>query len=403
MTARRGAATLTLSRIRPADVPLIATVGPRTRKLRAVLTALGIAIGIAALVAVMGISESSRADLLAELDALGTNRLQVSPGQSFAGGDVTLPETSGDQIRRLDGVDQAAAVSVVDATVRRSSIIPEADTNGITTRAVDPSLPDVIGATVAEGRWHGAATEVLPTVVLGSATAERLGIDHADGRTVIIGDEPFTVIGILDSVPLYATLDASAFIGYPIAEELFDTSRAPSAVYVVTDPDRVDRVGDLLAATTNPMSPAEVDVTNPSDAVAAREAVDESLTALLLGLGGVALLVGGIGIANVMVIGVLERRTEIGVRRALGATKRHIRLQFVLEAMLLGGVGGVIGVVLGVAVTAGYTTVSNQTLAIAPSSSILGLASAVVIGAIAGLSPATRAARLPPAEAIRPA
>jgi putative ABC transport system permease protein len=220
---------------------------------------------------------------------------------------------------------------------------------------------------------------------------------------VLIGDQSFTVVGILDAVPLYESLDAAAFVGYPIADELFDTTRAPTSIYVVADPDAVAAVSDILPATTNPQSPAEVEVTNPSDALAAKEAVDETLTNLLLGLGGVALLVGGIGIANVMVIGVLERRTEIGVRRALGATKGHIRLQFLLEATLLGILGGIAGIALGVAVTTGYTALQDQTLAIPPSGIAGGLAAAVAIGAIAGLSPAARAARLAPAESIRPA
>jgi putative ABC transport system permease protein len=392
------------SRVRLGDILGLVLVGPRTRRLRTALTALGIAIGIAALVAVMGISESSRADLLAQLDALGTNRLQVAPGTPLAGGEkVTLPETAGDQIRRLDTVEQAAAVSAVDATVRRSDVIPHSTTSGISVRAADLGLLDAVGATVAAGRWHDAASERLPTVVLGAVAAGRLGIHTADGREVVIGDQRFTVVGILDPVPLYETLDTAAFVGYPIADQLFDTTRAPTSIYVVADPDAVHEVADLLPATTNPQSPAEVEVTNPSDALAAREAVDETLTNLLLGLGGVALLVGGIGIANVMVIGVLERRTEIGVRRALGATKGHIRLQFLLEATLLGVLGGIAGVVLGVAVTTGYTAAQDQTLAIPPSSVAGGLTAAVAIGAIAGLSPAARAARLAPAESIRPA
>jgi putative ABC transport system permease protein len=392
------------SRVRLRDIPGLVLVGPRTRRLRTALTALGIAIGIAALVAVLGISESSRADLLAQLDALGTNRLQVAPGTPLAGGaEVTLPETAGDQIRRLDTVEQAAAVSGVDATVRRSDLIPESTTSGISVRAADLGMLDAVGGSVAAGRWHDAASERLPTVALGAVAAGRLGIHTVDGREVIIGDQRFTVVGILDPVPLYDTLDTAAFIGYPIADELFDTTRAPTSIYVVADPDVVDEVADLLPATTNPQSPAEVEVTNPSDALAAREAVDETLTNLLLGLGGVALLVGGIGIANVMVIGVLERRTEIGVRRALGATKRHVRLQFLLEATLLGVLGGIAGVVLGVAVTTGYTAAQHQTLAIPPSGIVGGLAAAVAIGAIAGLSPAARAARLAPAESIRPA
>ena len=399
----RPARALVRSRLRWSDIPMIATIGPRTRRLRTTLTAVGIAIGIAALVAVMGISDSSKADLLAELDSLGTNRLEVAPGQAFTGGESTLPETAAAQVRRLASVGQAAAITGVDATVRRSDAIPVSDTGGITPRAAELGLRDAIGATLADGRWLDAASERLPMVVLGSVAAERLGIHEEDGRAVLIGDEWFTVAGILDPIPLYPNLDASAFIGYPVADELFDTSREPNAIYVVADPDQVDAAAELLAPTANPMSPAEVEVTNPSDALAAKEAVDETLTALLLGLGGVALLVGGIGIANVMVIGVLERRTEIGVRRALGATKGHIRLQFLLEAVLLGALGGLIGVGLGIGVTAGYSAVRDQPLAVPPGGVLAGMAAALVIGAIAGLSPATRAARMAPAEAIRPA
>jgi putative ABC transport system permease protein len=397
------ARTLQPSRLRLRDITAVATVGPRTRRLRTVLTAVGIAIGIAALVAVMGISESSKANLLARLDALGTNRLQVQPGQSLVGDDVTLPDTASNRIRRLDAIDQAAAVSSIDATVRRSDVIPETNTSGIGLRAADLTLPATVGATVAQGRWHDAASERLPTVVLGAVAAQRLGIGNVDGRAVLIGDQWFTVIGILEPIPLYNTLDSAALIGYPIAEELFDADPSPSTVYVTTDPDLVNQTRDVLAATTNPEAPSEVDVTNPSDALAAKEAVDDTLTALLLGLGGVALLVGGIGIANVMVIGVLERRTEIGVRRALGATKRHIRIQFLLEAILLGTLGGLIGVGLGLAVTAAYTNVRHLTLAIPPDALWIGLGSAIAIGGIAGVSPAARAARLAPAEAIRPA
>lgn len=406
-TTGRGAEAppqLSRSRVRPSDIPGLATVGPRTRRLRTALTALGIAIGIAALVAVMSISESSRADLIAQLDALGTNRLEIEPGQSFATGqDAVLPETAPDQIRRVPDVQVAGAVSGLSATVRRSDAIPEAETNGLALLAAETSLMNAVGATVSDGRWLDQATERLPTAVLGAVTAQRLGIDSADGRAVLIGDQLFTVIGILDPVPLYRTLDTGVFIGLPVAEELFDADPAPSTVYVVADQSTLETTRDVLPATANPEAPSEVNVSNPSDALAAREAVDETLTNLLLGLGAVALLVGGIGIANVMVIGVLERRTEIGVRRALGATKGHIRLQFLLEAALLGLLGGVIGVVLGVAVTAAYTATQQQVLAIPPHSIATGIAAAVIIGAVAGLSPATRAARLAPAEAIRPA
>jgi len=392
------------SRLRPADVLGVATVGPRTRRIRSVLTALGIAIGIAALVAVLGISASSKADLLAELDALGTNHLRVEPGQSFVGtGEVELPERAADMIRRIGPVLHASGVTNVDATVRRSDAIPASRTGGIGARAVDLDFLDAVGATVRSGRWLDAASERLPTVVLGATAAERLGIAAVDGRAVYLDGEWFTVIGILDPIALYPNLDSSVFMGHPVAREVFDASASPSSVYVLTDPDRVEAVQAVLGATANPERPEEVQVSNPSDALAAKEAVDETLTALLLGLGGVALLVGGIGIANVMVIGVLERRTEIGVRRALGATRRHIRLQFLLEAALLATVGGITGVLLGAGVTAGYASVRELTLDIPPTSVAAGLGAALLVGMLAGISPAARAARLSPAEAIRPA
>jgi putative ABC transport system permease protein len=392
------------SHMRFTDVLAAGAVGLRTRRLRTVLTAIGIAIGIAALVATMGISASSKADLIAELDALGTNKLEVRPGRDFSGGDATLPESTVAMIDRIGPVDAAAGVTSVSGSVRRNDHVPEAETNGISVLAADNDLLGAVDGTVADGRFLDDAVDGYPAIVLGATAAERLGIRDIDARPLVYVDGHwFAVVGILDPVPLLPGLDAAGFIGYEIAELLFETDRSPTAVYVRTDPDQVEAVQGVLAATANPRSPNEVEVTRPSDALAARDAVDDTLTALLLGLGAVALLVGGIGIANVMVIGVLERRTEIGVRRALGATKRHVRLQFLVEAVLLALLGGVIGAVLGVAVTAGYTVARNMVLSVPASSIAAGVGAALVVGAVAGLSPAGRAARLSPADAIRPA
>jgi putative ABC transport system permease protein len=397
-----GPSTRLRSRMRCADVLGAGAVGLRTRRLRTVLTAVGIAIGIAALVATMGISASSKAELLAELDALGTNKLEVRPGRDFTGGDATLPESTVEMIARIGPVESAAGVTNVSASVRRTDLVPDEQTNGIGVLAADAALLDAVDASVAAGRFLDDAIDGYPAIVLGDLAAERLGIDDLSLRPrVYVSGVWFTVVGILDPVPLMPGLDSSAFIGYDVAREVFDSGRSPSAVYVRTDPDQVEAVRSVLGATANPQSPNEVDVTRPSDALAAREAADDTLTALLLGLGGVALLVGGIGIANVMVIGVIERRTEIGVRRALGATKRHIRLQFLVEAVLLALLGGVLGVALGAAVTAGYAAARDIVLSVPASSIAAGVGAALVVGAVAGLSPAARAARLSPADAIR--
>ena len=392
------------SRLRFADVLAVGSVGMRTRRLRTALTATGVAIGIAALVAVMGISASSRADLLAELDALGTNRLQVKAGSSFTGGTPTLSDDAIAMIRRISPVQAVSGITTVDATVRRTDRVDEGETQGISVQATDTHFLEAAGATVAQGRFLDAATERYPAVVLGPDAAKRLGVgDVSDGRAVYLSGQWFDVIGVLDEIELLPNLDNAAFIGYPVAEAVFETERAPSTVYVVTDPDQVDAVRSVLGATANPETPGEIDVSRPSDAIAAKSAADDTLTALLLGLGGVALLVGGIGIANVMVISVLERRTEIGVRRALGATRRHVRLQFLVEAVLLSALGGVIGVALGAGVTVGYTHLRDSVLSIPFTSLAAGVGAALAVGAVAGLSPAARAARLAPADAIRPA
>jgi putative ABC transport system permease protein len=391
------------TRARTFDVVGQGVVGLRSKRMRTFLTAIGIAIGISAMVAVVGISTSSRADLLAELDALGTNLLQVQPGQSMFGDASELPLTAPVMIRRIGGVESASATrSVEGATIRRNDLIPSDRSGGIAVLATEPNLVDTLSATLDEGVFLNPATGAHPSVVLGSVAAERLGITGlADDPLAYVGDRWFKVVGILDPVPLAADIDRSAMIGYDVAEELFGIDEAASTIRVRSDPDVTEAVWSVLAETANPEAPDEVDVTRPSDALAARSKADDTLTALLLGLGAVALLVGGVGIANVMVISVLERRAEIGVRRALGATRRHIRLQFLTESVLLAGLGGALGVALGVGITAFYASARGWLFAVPQSALLGGVAASLLVGALAGLYPAARASRLAPAEAVR--
>jgi putative ABC transport system permease protein len=396
------AALLSPARLGPRDVIRVGGAGLRTRPMRVFLSALGIAIGIAAMVAVVGISSSSRAELDRTLAALGTNLLTVAPGNTMFGDDATLPTESVSMISRIGPVNQVAATGTVpDAKVYRSDRIPATETGSIAVRAAHLDLPRTVGANLADGIWLNAATARYPTVVLGSASARRLGIGAAGPEVqVYLGGKWFSVIGVLDPVPLAPELDSAALVGWPAAEAYLDFDGHPTTVYTRTADASVEAVQAVLAATANPQAPNEVQVSRPSDALAARQATNRTFTGLLLGLGAVALLVGGVGVANTMVISVLERRAEIGLRRSFGATRGQIRLQFLAESLLLSALGGVGGAVIGIAVTILYAATQSWPPVVPAWATAGGVAATLVIGAIAGLYPAIRAARLAPTEAL---
>jgi putative ABC transport system permease protein len=395
-------ASLEPSRLAPADMMRASLIGLRTRRLRSILSGRGIVIGIAAMVGVLGLSESSKSDLLAQLDQLGTNMLRIEAGSGIGIGTGELPEDSTAMVSRVGPVEQVASISEIEASVYRTDLVPEGQTGGITVKAVDENLLATLQGQMESGIFLDEAASDLPVVVLGSVAAERLGVTNGAGGTVVwLGNEWFSVVGVMDTLDLSPDLDRAALVSYSTAEQFLDHGGVPSTIYVRSDPDDIDAVRSVLPATVNPESPDEVEVTRPSDALEAKEAADQAFTNLLLGLGAVALLVGGVGIANVMVISVLERRGEIGLRRALGATKGHISIQFLGESLILATLGGLGGIALGGAVTAAYAWSQGWEVLIPTAAIVGGMAAALIIGVIAGLYPAMRAARVSPTEALR--
>ncbi|MER7006203.1 ABC transporter permease [Dactylosporangium sp. NPDC000555] len=395
-------AILTPKRLTPADVLRVGASGLRTHPLRVLLSALGIAIGIAAMVSIVGITASGRAGLNAELAKLGNNLLVVGPAQGALGTDAKLPTEAETMINRIDHVWSVTAVGAVrGAKVYRNDHVPTELSNGITVVASRLNLPAVVSADVAAGSWLTPAAQRFPTVVLGAKAAEWLGFDASNlGGRIWLGGRWYTVIGILRSAALAEELDAVVFVGWENATEDLGFDGHASAVYVRAEESAIGSVHSRLARTANPESPGEVRVSRPSDVLIAKAAADRALTSLLVGLGAVALLVGGIGVANTMVISVLERRAEIGLRRALGATRTQIWVQFLTEAVLLALLGGGSGVILGAAATAAYAMAQHWTMAL-PGWAVAGAVGATfTIGCLAGIYPAVRAARLAPTEAL---
>jgi putative ABC transport system permease protein len=395
-------ATLPRRRLQFSDLARLSTVGLRSRKLRAALSALGIAIGVAAIVAVLGLSASSQAGLLNEINQLGTNLLTVSNGQNFTGGTAELPTAAPAMIGRIGGVQQVQTTgTVTGANAYRSPYIPAAHSNALTVQAASLDLLPVVATSVAQGGYLNAATAQEPVAVLGAGAAQRLGIVRVHpGERIWVGGQWFYVAGILRPAVLVPAIDSSVLIGYPAAERYLSFDGHPSTIYLRAQTDRVNAVDDLLAATANPENRSGVNVSQPSSALVAQADAQSALNGLFLGLGAVALLVGAVGVANIMIISVLERRSEIGLRRALGATKGHIRTQFLSEAVLLGLLGGAVGVALGAASTAVYASTKGWDTVIPTEAWAGGFAASVLIGAVAGLMPALRAARLSPTQAL---
>jgi putative ABC transport system permease protein len=397
-----GSLTLAPKSLSLSDLLRVASVGLRTRRLRAALSSLGIAIGVAAIVAVLGLSSSSQAGLLAEIGQLGTNLLEVTNGQTTFGQTAELPKAAPRMIARIGPVTETQYTGATSASAYRNPYIPTVNTNAISVDASSLNLPKAVGTTLYAGTYLNAASAHEPVCVLGAAAAQHLGIDRVlPGERVWVGNQWFYVVGILNPAVLTPEIDSEVLVGFPAAEKYLGYGGHPSTIYVRTNPNDVSAVDNVLGPTANPENPSNVDVSQPSNVLVAQADAKNTFNDLFLGLGAVALLVGAVGVANIMVISVLERRSEIGLRRSLGATKGHIRAQFLSEAILLSILGGVVGVGAGAPATVVYASTKGWTVDVPPLAWAGGFAAALAIGAVAGLLPALRAARLSPTEALR--
>ena len=392
------------SRLRVADAAALGGLGVRARRVRSGLSALGIAVAIAALVAVLGIAASAKADLLSQLGS-ESNLLTLAAGQTFAGNPARLPTTAEAMVRAVPPVREVTAVATVSSvTVRRSAAVPAINTGGISVVAAQPSFPRTLSATLLRGHFLDALAQRYPEVVLGFSAAQNLGLAELNPMTqVYVAGQYFAVVGILAPIAVAPEMDDAALVSFQIAHSELGQDSGPTRIYLRTDPDQVADVAAVLPFTASPQEPEAVEVRRPSDILLARVAAKTAFVGLFLALGAVALLVGGVGIANIMVISVLERRGEIGLRRALGARSRHVAVQFLLESLVLAVFGGILGVGLGSLATAVAAHIGRNPVSIPLYVPFAGLGAAAAVGILAGVYPAIRAARLAPADALRTA
>jgi putative ABC transport system permease protein len=385
------------------DAVALGWFGVRLRMARALMSALGISLGIATLVLVTGIPASGQAALNQKLNALGADVLVAQPANYQGTSIVTLPNNAAAMVRRIGPVEHASAIANLNLPVTRTTLSNPNDSAGISALAATPDLLTSVHAHLASGKFLDRTTEGMPVVVLGSSAAQWLGIEsvnYSHPLRIVVGGVWFAVVGVLAPTPLTPELAQSVFVGWDSARTYLAFSGHPTVVYLRSREAQLDAVSAVLPATLDPALPGLISVTSPSEALAAKRATQSTFAGLFLGLASVALVVGGLGVANTMIVSVLERRREIGLRRALGASRRDIRYQFLAEAIVIALFGGAGGVVLGVLGTIGYALLRHWPIVLPAGAATAGILSAIVVGALAGLYPAARASRISPTTAL---
>jgi macrolide transport system ATP-binding/permease protein len=396
-------------RMLPRDLAAEAIAGLLARPARVALTVLGTVIGVGALVATLGLSKTAGNQIVGRFDALSATDVVVSPSARAGGaGAAVLPWDAESRLRRLNGVAAAGTLSDVDvrgALVRSVPINDPLAAGAIQLpmKAASPGLFRAVHARLATGRLFdaGHSRRADRVIVLGPNAARRLGITRIDQQpAVFVGDRLYAVIGLLSGVRRHASLLGAAIVPEGTARREFGL-RAPALAQVETRIGAVELIVRQAPVALSPVDPGLVKVASPPDPRQLRGEVKNDLNALFLLLGGVSLLVGAIGIANVTLVSVLERVGEIGLRRALGAGRRHIAAQFLLESTAMGLAGGVMGASLGTLVIVGVSATKTWTPVLDPWVPLGAPALGALIGLISGTYPSLRAASLEPVEALR--
>jgi putative ABC transport system permease protein len=378
---------------------------------------LGTVLGIASLVATLGISRTAGNQIVGRFSELAAT--QVTVEASFSGGSGgsgsaaarasagALPWRVEDRLDRLNGVVASGASATIN-NPGGIKTVPLRDPTTVTERtlpvyAASPGLLGAVRGHIAVGRWfdQGHVDRRDHVAVIGIDVANDLGISRLETLpSLYVGENLFTVIGILDDAPRDRGLTSAVIIPYTIAAERFGVSR-PQRVVIETALGAASLIASQAATALNPNAPESLSVAAPSDPKSAKEGVQSDVNQLFLLLGLVSLVVGAIGIANVTLVTVMERTGEIGLRRALGASRRHIAGQFLAESVAMGVVGGIIGATVGILLVVGVSASRQWTPVLELWLPVVAPFVGAVVGLLAGLYPSVRAARMEPVDALR--